>query len=628
MKSTRSVFFSAIFLIGIPLIFSSFYNRHGAADVPSFPYEQAGLTKQQAAAHLLSRFTFGATPGQVDAVASQGLERWFSEQLEAKLPDDSLNKVLEKFDGLRLSNEEVINKYPNVHLVDQLAVKSGIVIKDSTRTNRQVYKKILADFMAKNDLRQQKELYRDLINQKVLKASYSHNQLQEVMTSFWFNHFNVSLSKNTCAQYVPNYERDVIRPNALGRFNDILLATAKSPAMLYYLDNSSSSAAVTPKPAMMAAATDSGASMTKGKVAQQRGLNENYAREVMELHTLGVDGGYTQQDVTEAAKILTGWGVYPMGNYEKASTIAAKATAQRLEGKGGMVHDGDFLFTPKRHDNSTKTVMGKKFEPAGYDEGVQFLSMLAHHQSTARFISRKLAVRFVSDTPPQTLIDKMAKTFLSTDGDIKQVLISMVSSPEFWAPSSLRQKTKSPFELVINTVRSLQAQVVQPYQLYAWINRMGEKAYFYQAPTGFPDRGQFWINTGALLNRMNFGLAFASGRIPGVTFDLLKLNHNHEPESAQAALVAYGGIIMPGRQLDKTIKQLTPMLNDPELMIKVDNASSKTAPKVNDALSTVEDATDPDKKAVAQVMVPASTPRSMMGQVVGIIVGSPEYQRR
>jgi uncharacterized protein (DUF1800 family) len=632
MKSLKGLMLPVFVLIGGLLFFSSFYDRNNPNEIHKFPYKQAGLSKNQAAAHLLSRFTYGATPGQVEAVAREGLEKWFSEQLDAKLPDDSLNHTLDSFDALKLSNSQIVDTYPRPGIVARRAIKDGIINKDSIQNNKPEYKKMLQEYMAQKGMKPQQELFRQFINQKILRAAYTNNQLQEVMTSFWFNHFNVSITKNECAQFIPDYERDVIRPDALGKFNDLLLATAKSPAMLYYLDNFSSASAPPEKPKItlklvFADTTKQAMALNQLKKArQQRGLNENYAREVMELHTLGVDGGYSQQDVTQAAKVLTGWSVYPMGDFSKGNDIISKVIDKGIIAEG-MVHDGDFLFTPGRHDHSEKVVLGRHFGPnGGYDEGVQLLSMLAHHPSTAKFISRKLAVRFVSDAPPQSLIDKMAKTFLSSDGDIKQVLIAMVSAPEFWSASALREKTKSPFELAINTVRSLNAQVTQPYQLYTWINRMGEKVYYYQAPTGFPDKGQYWINTGALLSRMNFGLAFATGRIPGIKFDLLKLNRGHEPESSQAALITYSKLIMPERPLDNTIKQLTPMLNDPQLVVKVDKASNITTPPVKDALSMVGDTTG--KKARTQVMPKPDEAKSMMAQVVGIIIGSPEYQRR
>jgi uncharacterized protein (DUF1800 family) len=239
----------------------------------------------------------------------------------------------------------------------------------------------------------------------------------------------------------------------------------------------------------------------------------------MELHTLGVDGGYTQQDVTQAARVLTGWTVYPMN--ENAKKFVNRFNPDQLAWRG-FVHEGDFLFNANRHDKGEKMVLGHVFPAGGgYEEGVELLEMLAHHPSTARFICRKIAVRFVSDDPPQSLIDKMAKTFLQKDGDIRQVLITMVTAPEFWSPAAIREKTKSPFELAIGAVRSLHATIDQPYPLYTWITRMGEKMYYYQAPTGFPDKGVYWINAGSLLNRMNFGLALAEGQVPGVRVDLV-----------------------------------------------------------------------------------------------------------
>jgi hypothetical protein len=391
--------------------------------------------------------------------------------------------------------------------------------------------------------------------------------------------------------------------------------------MLYYLDNFSSSAPLPEGqgggrgPGARTVADGDGGAIAGGdstvtaqiqQFRKNRGLNENYAREVMELHTLGVDGGYTQQDVTQAARVLTGWTVYPMNDAGKG--IINRFSEDQLASKG-FVHEGDFLFNANRHDKGEKIVLGHTFPAGGgYDEGVTLLEMLAHHPSTARFIARKLAVRFVSDDPPPALIDKMAKTFLEKDGDIRQVLITMVSAPEFWNAAAVREKTKSPFELAIGAVRSLHGTIEQPYPLYNWVSRMGEKKYYYQAPTGFPDKGSYWINTGSLLNRMNFGLALATGRIPGVRIDLVALNNGHEPEDAQSALLAYSRIILPERNLDATIKRLTPMLNDPGLSQKVDVASGR----------------QPDNDMVAANDAKAA----QLGQVVGIIIGSPEFQRR
>ncbi|MBE9598982.1 DUF1800 domain-containing protein [Pedobacter sp. MC2016-24] len=667
MKTPVKVFYSFLFLLGVTVLFSSFQKEKPAAIKFVFPYKQAGLTERQAAAHLISRFTYGSRTGEgdVDAVLKIGLEKWFQQQLDGKIKDDSLNTLLHKFDAINLSNTEVENQYPRPGLAVRMAIKDGVINKDSVnKANGKEYRKQVQDYMESKGYKPQQELFRQFFNQKILRSAYTNNQLHELLTDFWFNHFNVSLTKNQSASFIPAYERDVIRPNVTGKFETLLLATAKSPAMLMYLDNFSSSGQQTAvsegsmqmndgmmlngKAAAKAIARNRAKALTlKNAPAKKKqgGLNENYAREVMELHTLGVDGGYTQSDVTQAARVLTGWTIAPMGENGYGSSmknLMDRVGDANLE-KRGFVHDGDFLFVPTRHDNGEKLVLGKRF-PAnrGYDEGVELLSMLAHHPSTAKFIAKKLATRFVNDNPATALVDKMAKTFLKTDGDIKQVMITMVSSPEFWAPDALREKTKSPFELAISAVRSLDAQINQPYQLYVWINKMGQKMYFYQAPTGFPDRGQYWINTGALLNRMNFGLALASERIPGIKVNLSAMNGHHEPESAAAALVTYSKLIMPERNLTETVKRLTPMLNDPELMNKVETAAAKAAPPEmkNSMNSTGEELmmakADQDASKVANKgygkkaskVVMANGNNTMLAQVVGVIIGSPEFQRK
>jgi uncharacterized protein (DUF1800 family) len=669
MKSFIKAFYTGFALLVAGVLLSSFLLwPMGHAPAFSFPYKKAGLTERQAAAHLLSRFTYGATPGDVDRVVTMGLEKWFAEQLEAKQADDTLTQLLNDYDAIKLSNQEVVNLYPRNPQILRMAIRDGYLDKDSVnKGDRQKYRDQIAAYMKEKNIRPEQELFRQFYNQKILRAAYTNNQLQEVLTDFWFNHFNVSMTKNDCSQYIPAYERDVIRPNALGDFEKILLATAKSPAMLYYLDNFTSMAADNPadnpraararKPYennMILLAEDTSAGAMALKKAQQarksRGLNENYAREVMELHTLGVDGGYTQKDVTEAARVLTGWTVYPMNDYYGGG---AKKQLERLGEdrmqKQGFVRDGDFMFAATRHDKNTKTVLGKSFRGDGYEEGVELLKMLAHHNSTAQFICKKLAVRFVNDNPSKALVDKMAKTFLAKNGSIPEVLITMVSSPEFWNKEALREKTKSPFELAISSVRTLDAKIRQPYQLYQWITRMGQKMYFYQAPTGFPDNGKYWINTGSLLNRMNFGLALASNRIPGVQVDLSALNNHHEPESAEAALATYGKMIMPERDLEASIKRLTPLLNDPELDKKVDEAAGKTTTPQqammdtnnSDDANVMDEASElmpkqkkngkpgknnPRKNAYA--MQNAQGNNNMLSQVVGIIVGSPEFQRK
>jgi uncharacterized protein (DUF1800 family) len=618
-----------------------------------FPYENAGLSRRQAAAHLLSRFTYGATPGQVDEVLKTGLESWFEEQLDHQLPDDTLNQMLSGYDALLMSNTEIVQAFPRPLQVMRMAAEEGVIPKDSIQLiDKKAYRQRLNDFIQSKKLRQQSDLVRQFINQRILRSAYSNNQLQEVLTGFWFNHFNVSLTKREAVLLLPAYERDVIRPNTLGKFEDLLLATAKSPAMLIYLDNfiSSGESGVygmnakrdKQQAGLSVMLTDSGSlpvKPLKKPRAKNTGLNENYAREVMELHTLGVDGGYSQADVTEAARILTGWTIYPIadGYSPLIKRLIDKEGEQALTDRG-FVREKDFMFAMNRHDSKEKKVLGRNF-PAngGYREGVELLKMLAHHPSTARFISGKLAAYFVSDDPPKSLVDKMAKTFLDKEGSIREVLITMVNAPEFWDKAAIRSKTKSPFEFVISAIRALDASIENPSQLFSRMDKMGQRIYYFQAPTGFPDRAQYWINTGSLLNRMNFGLDIASQKVRGVKADLLKLNNYHEPESPAAALETYASLLIPGRDMEPTIKRLTPLLTDPLLNRKVENATGnssgaiKRAMPENYSLEEEEKLKETEEK-IAVLPVGKNNietqAAAMLAQVVGIIIGSPEFQRR
>ncbi len=622
------------------------------------PWKAAGLTGRQAAAHLLDRFTFGTTAGEIDEVVKMGLEKWFVQQLDGNLADDSLQQQLAAYDAMQMDNQQLVNIFPRGLKVIKEAAAAGIN-KDSM--DKATYDSRLKAFMQQKGYRYQQHLYLQFISQKILSAAYSNNQLHQVLTDFWFNHFNVSATKINCMVFIPVYERDAIRPNVTGKFYDLLLATAQSPAMLFYLDNFSS-----------AAANDAGNMQQQraqqrieerinevisnkddknkilGKIKEDRknqGLNENYAREIMELHTLGVDGGYTQKDVTAAARVLTGWTVYPLKG-SSFNDIGRKIIDDAGEDnllRAGFVHHGDFFFAMNRHDQNEKTVLGKVFPAGGgYNEGLELLGMLARHPSTAKFISKKLAVRFVSDDPPQSLIDRMAASFIKSDGDIKQVLITMVSSPEFWAKESLREKTKSPFEYVISTVRSLHAKIDKPFLLYEWISKMGQPVYYYQVPTGFPDRGQYWINTGSLLNRMKFGLAFATRQIPGISFSLAALNNNREPESAAEALKTYSKILLPERDLNATIARLEPLISDQSIQQKITDAANKDVAAagmpmdnmMNEPLNSGMNEErlakrDLRRKGDGSTTTPLlAGDNDMLSQVVGIIIGSPEFQRR
>ena len=658
-QNIRNAYLSAI-LFCFAIIFSSFVRNIGGDDKLAMPYKKAGLTTEQAAAHLLSRFTYGIKPGQVEEVSKMGLDKWFKKQLEGKLDDKELDEMLAKYDAIKLTNSEVEDVFPQGPRIKRWAIRDGYLNKDSvsTEVNKKAERETIQKYMLDKGYRPTQELNRQFFSQKILRAAYTNNQVREMLTDFWFNHFNVALNKPQCASFIPAYERDVIRPNVFGDFEDLLLKTAKSPAMLTYLDNFSSSGVNVPMDDQeMMGMSEMGMSAQQKaknnakikKIKQQiqekkkkNGLNENYAREVMELHTLGVDGGYTQSDVTQAARVLTGWTVAPLGKegYGAGNRgIINRIGANKLAEKG-FVLDGDFFFNATRHDNGEKVVLGRKFSAGGgYEEGVELLKMLAHHPSAANFISKKLAARFVEDVPPKSLIDKMAKTFSSTNGNITKVLITMVNSPEFWSVDALREKTKSPFELAMSAVRGLDATITQPFELYNWVNKMGQQMYYYQAPTGFPDNGQYWINTGSLLNRMNFGLAFASQRIPGVKLNLPALNKNREPESVEAALKTYSKLIMPERDVEQTIARLKPMLNDPNLQQKVAKAAEQNSMGSSnnmDMQDTAMKANNKEKMKMGNGRKAIENPNiklqpgnnTMLAQVVGVIIGSPEFQRK
>lgn len=658
------------FTVGAGFTLLSAFSQSSSHGVPkiSMPWKKMGLTEQQAAAHLLSRFTFGATPGQVQQVVDMGLDKWLQQQLEGKLPDDEVAKRLpaSNYEALTMNNEEIVNTYLNAGQIIRVAAKNNLLDKDSVKNlDKPEYRAQLKKIMDEKGFKAPPELQRQLINQKIVRAAYGQNQLHEVLTDFWFNHFNVSLTKGQCQQFVLTYERDAIRPNVLGNFETLLEATAKHPAMLEYLDNASSvsmdnemarqqeksAAARALKQRLQQAAMDT--SKPGAKILAQtlvarktQGLNENYAREIMELHTMGVDGGYTQQDVTTVARALTGWSIMPMYKDGPGIKLLEAAGPAFLKRKGFVV-EGDFLFRADKHDESPKTILGRNF-PAngGYEEGKQVLEMLAMHPSTAKFISTKLATRFVCDTPSAELISKMSETFLNSNGNIKAVLITMVNSKEFWDTNALREKVKSPFEYAISAIRATNADVQQPFQIYNWCTRMGQKFYYYQAPTGFPDRAGYWINTGSLLNRMNFGLAFATEKIPGVKLNLAALNDNHEPESAEAALAVYSKILLPERNQDDNIRRLTAMVRDANLEQKINDAAGKTVSATQDMNTAATDdmmmqdtprnnkrIKANDKKALSKKNLPVTTlyvagNTSTVSQVAGIIIGSPEFQRK
>ena len=596
------------------------------------PYKKEGLTEREAAEHLLGRLSFGARPGAVEKVLAIGLEKWVQQQLEQAAPDTELEKKLSGYDALSLDNETIVNTYLNAGQVVRMMQRNGTLSKDSmAKLEKADYRKDLLKLMQEKGLKPPQELNRQLVAQKLIRAVYSENQLQEVMTDFWFNHFNVSITKGQSQPFVLTYERDAIRPHTLGKFESLLKATAQHPAMLHYLDNASSRSDnndMNQRVKKMLPANS--------KLKKAAGLNENYAREVMELHTLGVDGGYVQADVTEVARALTGWTVRPMMKDGYGERLA-KMQQSKL-GKKMATTEGDFLFLAVRHDQQEKTVLGKKYPSnGGLNEGLEVLHQLATHPSTAKFICKKIATRFVCDTPSASLVSTMSDVFTKTGGDIKQTMIAMLNSREFWKKEVLRSKIKSPFELVVSAIRATNADLRNANQLNDWCTRMGQKLYGYAAPTGFPDKASFWVNTGSLLNRMNFGLAIAAQRIPGVGMNLLALNNNHEPESVDDALQTYSAILLSGRNQKENISRLTSLVRDEALQDRLDKALASTQPPtgmedksgaedmMDDSMATKMGKGKGNGKKMPEAAVVAS---GQVAHVVGIIIGSPEFQRK
>ena len=647
------------------------------------------LEERQRAMHALNRFTFGPRPGDVDAVMRMGVDKWFDRQLHPeKIDDSALEARLSPFKTLNMDARTMIEKFPPPQVIKQVA--DGKRAMPSDPVERAIYQDQVMRYQERQDkkgqagntqaanatddaanagdpsmltedqraARREAHMYAEenaqklmqlppdkrmkavlamtpeqrrslitalrpeerqqlldsfpadqrenliamanpqaviqgeLMQAKVLRAAYSERQLQEVLTDFWFNHFNVFIGKGADRYLINDYEREVIRPHVLGKFKDLLVATAKSPAMMFYLDNWQSvgpdSQAALGGPRRfgqnnrrfgqrrfpqggLGQGSANGQPQANQNQQQKRGLNENYARELMELHTLGVDGGYTQKDVTEVARVFTGW------------TIRAPRQG------------GGFDYNDRMHEPGAKMVLGAKIKEDGQDEGMRVLDMLAHNPSTAKFISRKLAMRFVSDNPPQTLVDRMAKTFLSTDGDIREVLRTMFHSPEFWSPDVYHAKVKTPLEFVASAIRASGADVNNAASIVQALNRMGMPLYGAQPPTGYSMKAETWVNSAALLNRMNFALQFAVGRLPGTQFDAQRVLGPTEPTDPDAALALLENSLLAGdvsRQTHDTIKK---QLDDPQVTGR-----------------TLDDPSRPPN----------------IGAIAGLLLGSPEFQKR
>jgi len=572
-------------------------------------------TADQQVLHALNRLAFGPRPGDVEAVRAMGVDRWIALQLEPRhIADPAADSLMARYRTLALPLPQLLEQFPPNPVLRKMARQgNAAMLRDSTRGVSR------ADSQEYAILRRRTAVVgQELISARVARAVVSERQLDEVMTDFWLNHFNVFAGKSASMRhYLVAYERDAIRPHVLGNFRTLLGAVAHSPAMLFYLDNWQSSAdSARPRlipPRVVQAAQRRYAQRapqlagmpparrdTLVALLQQRrrGLNENYARELMELHTLGVDGGYTQTDVTEAARVLTGWSLQQPNEL------------------------GAFRFNPALHDAGSKTVLGISFAAGqGVNEGEQLLDILARHPSTATFIATKLVQRFVSDTPPAALVQRAAAAFTRTDGDIREVVRMILTSEEFFAAASWRAKVKSPFEVVVSALRAMNAPADTTPRTAAIVARLGQGIYQHQAPNGWPETGDGWINTGAILNRINFGLALASGSVPGAQMvhwapyaSLRAMPHAQQVDGVVRALLG-GDVSSDMRNI--LLSGEHPMLEQARAQGSI--IDSTAAPAMSGAM--------PEPTRGGTRASRRNEPQGL-AQIVGLALGSPEFQRR
>jgi uncharacterized protein (DUF1800 family) len=530
--------FALIAALAVGSLTGSTATAERASGVPAKPDDRTIV-------HVLNRLGFGAAPGDIDRVRRIGLQQYIDQQLDpSRIADEKLQARLAPFTTLTMTTSELASEYfAPAQMARREAQRKQAAQDPAMASTGQPDPAARREMMTPEQaeaVRMERQTLTDLMQAKIVRAAYSERQLEEVMVDFWFNHFNVFSGKGPVRVYLNEYERDAIRPHVLGKFEDLLKATAENPAMLFYLDNWQS-AAPEGAPTLDGRSADRPFNRNRGRFprvrpgapnrppapnrpatlpdvpggqVRRRGLNENYARELMELHTLGVDGGYTQKDVQEVARAFTGW------------TIANPRQG------------GTFRFEPRMHDAGEKLVLGTKIKSGGgKSDGDAVLALLAKHPSTAKFISTKLARRFVADDPPKALVDRAARRFLETSGDIREVVKIIVTSPEFFAADAYRAKVKTPFEFVVSAVRATGVDIPNAMPLVQAVRTLGMPLYGCQPPTGYADKAEAWVNSGALLNRMNFAVALTSGNARGDGARLAPRRAAQAPSITSDALV-------------------------------------------------------------------------------------------
>ncbi len=653
-----------------------------------------GLTEDKQILHVLNRLGFGARPGDVERVRAMGLEKYIQQQLSPERINDAVaDAKVKDLTVLSMTTAELYEKYPQPGLlVRQLERRGDLPAnlqeaqKNRTKNadaapgapantnapdpntpadrNNPEYRRALREYYQQNGLQLPARIVAELQASRILRAVYSERQLQEVMVDFWTNHFNVFAGKGADRWLLVSYDRDTIRPNALGKFSNLLQATAQSPAMLFYLDNFQSvspNAQLGPRAGQRQRAQrgglfglfmggrqnrqpgDAGQPAPPANAQRQRrGINENYARELMELHTLGVDGGYTQKDVQEVARCFTGWTIFaPRG--------AAAATQAMNNGpRADMLREnaGRFFFNQRAHDDGEKVVLGHKIPAGGgFKDGLMVLDILAHSPSTAKFVAAKLVRHFVSDEAPPALVDRVAATFSKSDGDIRETLRAIFLSPEFNSPAAYRSKVKRPFELAISAIRTLGADTTGGPQLHQWIARMGEPLYGFQTPNGYSDTAEAWVNTGGLLERLNFGLTLASNRIPGTRVDLKRFLESGAAEQSlnKAQVMArFLDVIVAGDITPKTKETLLKQLNEEKaLVVPAPSAATTSSAMPGATAMRADDSRSGERMDEPQAINQVNQRRQRqqlaradatitdpITKIVGLILGSPEFQRQ